>query len=135
MHSDITTNLKSLRLHGMAVAWEELIENGVTTRVDSSQWLLQHLLEAEDTNRAMRSISHQMKSARFPLHRDLAGFDFAASPVDKALINKLSDLSFTETAQNVVLIGGPTGLSDCGEVLRMRRSPGPTCHSRPCCSR
>jgi len=75
MHSDITTNLKSLRLHGMAVAWEELIENGVTTRVDSSQWLLQHLLEAEDTNRAMRSISHQMKSARFPLHRDLAGFD------------------------------------------------------------
>ena len=48
MHSDITTNLKSLRLHGMAVAWEELIENGVTTRVDSSQWLLQHHFGSEN---------------------------------------------------------------------------------------
>jgi len=31
----------------------------------------------------------------------LAGFDFAASPVDKALITKLADLSFTEDAHNV----------------------------------
>ena len=46
MKSDIKTSLKSLRLHGMAIAWEELIQNGVTTRVDSSQWLLEHLLEA-----------------------------------------------------------------------------------------
>lgn len=118
MHTDIKTNLKSLRLHGMASAWEELTQNGVTTRVDSSQWLLEHLLEAEDTNRAMRSISHQMKSARFPLHRDLAGFDFAASPVDKALILKLSDLSFTAAAQNVVLIGGPgTGKTHLATAL------------------
>ena len=40
MHTDIKTNLKSLRLHGMASAWEELTDNGITTRVDSSQWLL-----------------------------------------------------------------------------------------------
>jgi len=57
---------------------------GETNRVEGSKWLVEHLLEAEDTNREMRSISHQMKSARFPLHRDLAGFDFAASQVDKA---------------------------------------------------
>ena len=42
MHSDIKANLKSLRLHGMAIAWEELTENGVTTRVESSRWLLEH---------------------------------------------------------------------------------------------
>ena len=93
MRPDIKTNLKSLRLHGMAMAWDELTENGQSVRVDGSKWLIEHLLEAEDTNREMRSISHQMKSARFPLHRDLAGFDFAASPVDKSLITKLSDLS------------------------------------------
>ena len=107
MDVDIKSSLKSLRLHGMATAWEELTEGGETGRVQSSQWLIEHLLQAEDTNREMRSISHQMKTARFPLHRDLAGFDFAASPVDKALIQKLSDLSFTEEAHNVVLIGGP----------------------------
>ena len=55
----------------------------------------------------MRSVSHQMKAARFPVHRDLAGFEFAASMVDKELVNQLSTLEFTETAQNVVLIGGP----------------------------
>ena len=107
MDVDIKTSLKSLRLHGMATAWEELTEGGESSRVEGSKWLIAHLLEAEDTNREMRSISHQMKTARFPLHRDLAGFDFAASPVDKALIQKLSDLSFTQDAHNVVLIGGP----------------------------
>jgi len=118
MRPDIKVNLKSLRLHGMAMAWDELTANGETTRVDSAKWLIEHLLEAEDTNREMRSISHQMKSARFPLHRDLAGFDFAASPVDKALITKLADLSFTEDAHNVVLIGGPgTGKTHLATAL------------------
>jgi DNA replication protein DnaC len=56
---------------------------------------------------AMRSIAHQMKSARFPMHRDLAGFDFAVSQVDQRLIKKLAGLSFTQDAQNVVLVGGP----------------------------
>jgi len=118
MRPDIKASLKSLRLHGMAMAWDELTENGETTRVDNSKWLVEHLLEAEDTNRVMRSISHQMKAARFPLHRDLAGFDFAASPVDKALIGKLSDLSFTDEAHNVVLIGGPgTGKTHLATAL------------------
>jgi len=47
----------------------------------------------------MRSIAHQMKAARFPIHRVLAGFDFEVSPVDKALIKRLSNLGFTEDAQ------------------------------------
>ncbi len=48
-----------------------------------------------------------MKAARFPLHRDLAGFDIEASRVDQKLVRQLSTLEFTDTAQNVVLIGGP----------------------------
>jgi DNA replication protein DnaC len=45
------------------------------------------------------------------MHRDLAGFNFAVSHVDQRLIQKLANLSFTEDAQNVVLVGGPgTGL-------------------------
>lgn len=43
----------------------------------------------------MRLIAHQMKSARFPVHRDLAGFDFEVSQVDQGLIDKLADLAFT----------------------------------------
>ncbi|MBL0041421.1 MAG: ATP-binding protein [Xanthomonadales bacterium] len=36
----------------------------------------------------------------------MAGFDFAQSKVDAALIGKLATLTFTEKAENAVLIGG-----------------------------
>ena len=75
--------------------------------IDSSRWLIEHLLQAGDVDRHMRSIAHQMEAARFPIYRDLAGFDFDVSQVDKSLIKKLADLAFTDDAQNVVLIGGP----------------------------
>ena len=87
---------RNSRLH-----WAESI--GVRT----SRWLIEHLLQAEHTQRAMASVRHQMKAAKFPLHRDLAGFDFEAAKVDQRLVKQLATLSFTDTAQNVVLIGGP----------------------------
>jgi len=106
MRRDVSTELKDLRLHGMVSAWTDLIAQG-QEQVASCKWLIEHLLQAEHTDRAMRSISHQMKVAKFPIHRDLAGFDFAASAVDETLVDKLATLEFADTAQNVVFIGGP----------------------------
>ena len=103
---DVTTQLKELRLHGMAGAWTDLSGQGGSA-LAASQWLVEHLLQAEHTDRAMRSVSHQMSAAKFPLHRDLAGFDFTSSKVDQLLVRQLATLEFTDTAQNVVLIGGP----------------------------
>ena len=103
---DVTTELKELRLHGMSSAWKDLMDQG-TTSTDSSRWLIEHLLQAEHTDRAMRSVSHQMNAAKFPVHRDLAGFSFESSTVDQNLIKQLATLSFTDTGQNAVLIGGP----------------------------
>lgn len=115
---DIGVELKGLRLHGMANAWADLVEQGGSAELASSRWLLEHLLQAEEVNRHMRSIAHQTKAARFPLHRDLAGFDFEVSQVDQALIFKLADLSFTQDTQNVVLIGGPgTGKTHLATAL------------------
>ena len=54
----------------------------------------------------MRSIRYQMHTAKFPVHRDLAGFEFEHSKVDQGLIMELADLSFTEAPHNVVFIGG-----------------------------
>src|ERR1019366_3619450 len=104
--SDVTTELKGLRLHGMAGAWTDLMAQGAPS-TESSRWLIEHLLQAETTDRAMRSVSHQMNTAKFPAHRDLAGFDFESSKVDQHLIKQLATLSFTDSAQNVVFIGGP----------------------------
>ena len=103
--------LKSLRLHGMVAAWEDLIAEGEST-LASSKWLIDHLIEAEETDRAMRSVRHQLSAAKLPIHRDLSGFDFNASKVDEGLVRKLATLEFTDTSENVVLIGGPgTGKS------------------------
>ena len=99
------TELKSLRLHGMATAWAELIESGDTQ--DSSRWLIEHLIQAENTDRHMRSIGYQMHAAKFPAHRDLAGFEFEGTPIDRKLIHQLATAKFTEIAHNLVLIGGP----------------------------
>ena len=110
MQRDIAKELKELRLHGMAGAWEELTTHeGKKTDVgiQTSRWLIEHLLQAEHAQRAFASVRHQMKAAKFPLHRDLAGFDFEGTKVDKKLINQLSTLDFTDTAQNAVFIGGP----------------------------
>jgi len=107
MTPDVTAELKALRLHGMASAWVDLVEPGRHAGVDSSRWLIEHLLQAETTDRAMRSVSYQMGAAKFPAHRDLAGFDFEASKVDRRLIDQLAEMSFTEAAHNAVFIGGP----------------------------
>lgn len=104
---DVTAELKELRMHGMAMAWEEILGQGKSVAVDTSRWLIEHLLQAEHTDRAMRSVRHQMNAAKFPVHRDLAGFDFAAAKVDEQLVRQLATMTFTESAQNAVFIGGP----------------------------
>ena len=125
---DVAAELKELRLYGMAGAWDDIVAQGNTAAYQTSHWLIEHLLEAEHTNRVMRSISHQMHAAKFPVHRDLAGFDFEHSKVDQALITELADLSFTEAAHNVVFIGGTgTGKTHLSTALGVS---GITQHSK-----
>ena len=103
---DLITELKSLRLYGMATSYAELIENGGGATIESSKWLIEHLLKSEITDRAMRSVRYQMHAARFPIHRDLAGFDFEQSKVDRRQITTFGTTEFTQKAENIVLIGG-----------------------------
>jgi DNA replication protein DnaC len=115
---DVTLELKQLRLHGMAGAWVDLAEQSGQNGLDNARWLVEHLLQAESVDRGMRSVKHQMHTAKFPVHRDLAGYDFDVSPVDRKLVMKLAEMEFALQAHNVVFVGGPgTGKTHLATAL------------------
>ena len=104
--TDLIAGFKELRLYGMASSYAELLQNISAVEVQQTEWLLRHLVQAEQTDRGLRSIRYQMHSARFPVHRDLAGFEFEQSKVDRRQIESFATTAFTERAENLVLIGG-----------------------------
>ncbi|MFP1130233.1 IS21-like element helper ATPase IstB [Asticcacaulis sp. W401b] len=102
----IVIMLKSLKMYGMAQAVGELMEQG-SPAFEAAMPVLSQLLKAETAEREVRSISYQIKSARFPAYKDLSAFTFASSEVNEALVRQLHLCEFLNGAQNVVLIGGP----------------------------
>src|SRR6201746_2947848 len=94
----IVIMLRSLKMHGMAQAVGELTEQGAPA-FEAAVPVLSQLLKAETAEREVRSISYQIKAARFPAYKDLAGFDFAASEVNEALIRQLHRGDFMENAE------------------------------------
>jgi DNA replication protein DnaC len=68
--------------------------------------LLLRLLDAEQADRQARSLRYQLKAARFPIHRDLTGFDWSETPLDEDHIQELAKGHYIETAHNLILVGG-----------------------------
>lgn len=111
------TTLKSLKLFGMA---ETIADMSVQASPVYQQAvpILETLLKAEVAEREVRSINYQMKAARFPAYRDLAGFEFNQSEVDEALVRSLHRCEFIEDSQNIVFVGGPgTGKTHLATAL------------------
>ncbi len=102
----MVTTLKSMKLHGMAGAIAELAEQGAPAFKQSGE-LLDKLIKAEVAEREVRSINYQMRIARFPAHRDLAGFEFKDSTVNVAQVKTLHRCEFLDETENIVPIGAP----------------------------
>lgn len=105
MRADLTASLKALRLYGMAAALAELDAERPRQPPAPEIWL-QRLIEAETVDRQARSLRYQMQVARFPIHRDLAHFDWAQSPVSQPQIEQLATSQFMAQAHNLILVGG-----------------------------
>lgn len=97
--------LQTLRLYGMAEAWRELQAEGQRQPL-SGEALLLRLLDAEQADRQARSLSYQLKAARFPVHRDLSSFNWKETPLESARIEQLAAGSYLDTAHNLILVGG-----------------------------
>ena len=76
----LVSALRSLKLHGMAQAVDELARQGAPA-FSNIEPMLHTLTEAEVAEREVRSINYQMRTARFPAYRDLSNFDFNESPL------------------------------------------------------
>ncbi|HEX7782137.1 MAG TPA: IS21-like element helper ATPase IstB [Sphingobium sp.] len=113
----IIVMLRSLKMHGMAQAVTDLTERRAPA-FDAAIPILSQLLKAETAEREVRSVSYQLKAARFPAYRDLSGFDFASSEVNEALARQLHRCEFIDVADNIVLVGGPgTGKTHIATAL------------------
>ena len=103
--TDYATSLKALQLYGMATAWSELQAEQPRQTHRPETWMAR-LLEAEQTDRQLKSLRYQLKAARFPIHRDLTGIDWTETPLSQAVIEQLASSGFMETAHNLILVGG-----------------------------
>lgn len=103
--TDYATRLKALQLYGMATAWAELQAEQPKQTHRPEVWMAR-LLEAEQTDRQLKSLRYQLKAARFPIHRDLTAFNWSETPLSQAVVAQLASAGFMETAHNLILVGG-----------------------------
>ncbi len=125
----VVVMLRGLKMYGMAQAASDLIEQGAPA-FDAAVPILSQLLKAEMAEREVRSISYQIKAASFPTYKDLAGFDFAASEVNEALVRQLHRGDFMDNADNIVLIGG-SGTGGAAKVPSVRSAGGMLRREKP----
>jgi DNA replication protein DnaC len=105
MSIDRAAQLKNLNLYGMAAAWSEWQAEYASQQkpVMPEVWL-DRLIEAEQVDRQARSLSYQLKAARFPIHRDLIRWH--ETPLQQARVEQLASAGFMDQAYNLILVGG-----------------------------
>ena len=87
---------------------------------DHLTFLLQ-LSELELLERERKAAERRLKAARFPTHKTLEGFDFAARPsVNKLLLCELVRCEYIDRRENVLFVGNPgTGKTHLATALAM----------------
>ena len=105
MNHELMTDFKTLRLYGMAAAFEELLSERPRKSKDPLAWIKQ-LVEAEQVERQVRSRRYQLRVARFPVNRELDTFHWDESDVDQTRMETLAHADFTEEVHNLILVGG-----------------------------
>ena len=97
--------MTQLELAGMRAAFDEVLATGLK-RKHAVQDIIGDLLKAEIAEKQARSIKYQLTTARLPLAKELAEFDFTGTPINEALARSLAGGAFLDQQRNVVLVGG-----------------------------
>jgi DNA replication protein DnaC len=105
--ADIEAGLRRLRLSAMRTLSPELLVTAKTQRWKPEEFL-RTLVEAEITSRDAANARNRLKVAAFPVKKTLDEFDIAASSVQKATFDYLSNLEWIRALENLCLVG-PAG--------------------------
>lgn len=107
-HERVTALCADLKLQALNDQAAQLAQDAI-----GAQWsyldFLEHALRAEVTARQARSRTMLVRTAGFPAIKHLEDYDFAFAGANKRQLTELSNLSFIERGQNVVLLG-PSGV-------------------------
>jgi len=102
---EILEMMGKLKLAGMRHAYDDVITDAVKRQHVPSR-VVADLLKAEIDEKQARSIKYQMTIAKLPLAKEIAAFDFAATPINEGLVKDLATGGFIAAQRNAVLVGG-----------------------------
>jgi DNA replication protein DnaC len=106
MSINLLSQLKALKLHGMADAWAEMQAESHNPTKTSPEEMLRRLLQVEIADRQARSLRYQLTTAKFPIHRDFVDFQWDETPLSQSTLEQLATAGFMEQAHNLILVGG-----------------------------
>jgi DNA replication protein DnaC len=111
-------HLKALKMPTMHGECEKVAARCAQENVDHLGFLLQ-LCELELLERERRAAGRRLKAAKFPTHKTLENFDFAAQPsVNRPLMTELARCAYIDQRENVLLVGNSgTGKSHLATAL------------------
>jgi len=103
----LDTYLKQLRLPAFGQHHRKVAADAAQANLGYDRFLLT-LAELEIGQREQNQQARRIKAARFPLLKDLAGFDFSAvQGLNKALVLDLARGGYIAKAEPILLVGNP----------------------------
>lgn len=112
LHQHTLTTLKTLKLPGMATAFEEQLTQPATQSLSFND-RFGMIVDREASHRDNQRLGRLLKSARLKHNACVEDIDYRSGRgLDKAVMASLTDCEWVRQAQNLIL----TGLTGCGKT-------------------
>jgi DNA replication protein DnaC len=129
-YTQLEQQLEQLHLAAVREQYQPVAQQAAQSNW-SYETYLASLIDQETSRRTRNRRQRRIKDAHFPLHKELADFDFAAIPhLNKQQVLALAEGAYVAQAQPVILVGNPglgkthlaigLGLTACRQGHRVR---------------